>query len=116
MRPEFGSNVAEYAFSPLAHSSKAAIAYDVREQLLLQEPRIVDVQAECKEQDGNAGTLLIDVAYTVRSTNNRYNQVYPFICMRERKNEQAHSRPADQGRIDGPHSAPGWGICSRMAL
>ena len=78
MRPEFGSNVAEYAFSPLAHSSKAAIAYDVREQLLLQERRIVDVQAECKEQDGNAGTLLIDVAYTVRSTNNRYNQVYPF--------------------------------------
>ena len=78
MRPEFGSNVAEYAFSPMAHNSKSAIAYDVQEQLLLQEPRIVDVEVETQEQDGNAGTLLIQVEYTVRNTNNRYNRVYPF--------------------------------------
>lgn len=78
MRPEFGSNVAEYAFSPMAHNSKSAIAYDVQEQLVLQEPRIVDVEVETQEQDGNAGTLLIQVEYTVRNTNNRYNRVYPF--------------------------------------
>ncbi len=78
MRPEFGSNAADYLFSPAAHSSMASIAYDVREQLLLQEPRIADVQVECREENGNVGGLVIGVAYTVRSTNNRYNRVYPF--------------------------------------
>ena len=78
MRPEFGSNVAEYAFSPMAHSAKASIAYEIREQLLLQEPRIVDVQATCQEDTSGGNSLIIDVSYTVRSTNNRYNRVYPF--------------------------------------
>ncbi len=78
MRPDFGSNVAEYAFAPLAHSAKESIAYDVREQLLLQEPRIIDVSVICQEENGVTGSLIIDVSYTVRSTNNRYNRVYPF--------------------------------------
>ncbi|HIX66366.1 MAG TPA: GPW/gp25 family protein [Candidatus Anaerotruncus excrementipullorum] len=78
MRPDFGSNVADYIFSPAVHSGMASIAYDVREQLLLQEPRIVDVQVECREEKGNVGGLVINVSYTVRSTNNRYNRVYPF--------------------------------------
>ncbi len=78
MRPEFGSNVAEYAFSPLSHSAKDSIAYEIKEQLLLQEPRIVDVQAFCREENGVTGSMLIEVSYTVRSTNNRYNRVYPF--------------------------------------
>ena len=78
MRPDFGSSVAEYAFSPTAYSAKDSIAYDVREQLLLQEPRIVDVEVSCREESGVSGRMLIEVSYTVRSTNNRYNRVYPF--------------------------------------
>lgn len=78
MRPDFGSNVEEYAFSPLAHSAKASIAFEIREQLLLQEPRIVDVQAACQEGEGPEGSLTVEISYTVRSTNNRYNRVYPF--------------------------------------
>ena len=78
MRPDFGSNVADYIFSHAVNSGMASIAYDVREQLLLQEPRIVDVQVECREEKGNVGGLVINVSYTVRSTNNRYNRVYPF--------------------------------------
>lgn len=78
MRPDFGSNVADYAFQPVAHSIEASIAYDIREQLLLQEPRIVNVQVECREENGSIGGLILDVSYTVRDTNNRYNRVYPF--------------------------------------
>ena len=58
--------------------TERAVRFYVQEQLLLQEPRIVDVEVETQEQDGNAGTLLIQVEYTVRNTNNRYNRVYPF--------------------------------------
>ena len=77
MRPEFGSNVSEYAFAPTAFSAKESIAFDIREQLLLQEPRIVDVEVSCQETTA-LGTIVINVDYTVRSTNNRYNKVYPF--------------------------------------
>lgn len=78
MRPEFGSNTVDYAFSPASSSMMQSIAYEVRQQLLYQEPRIVDVEAACREADGQMGAIIIDISYTVRSTNNRYNHVYPF--------------------------------------
>lgn len=78
MHPGFGSNVAEYAFSSMAHEAQASIAYELREQLILQEPRIIDVEVSCGDGDGNSGTLVVNIGYTVRSTNNRYNRVYPF--------------------------------------
>ncbi len=78
MRPDFGSNASEYAFAPASFSSKETIAYDIREQMLLQEPRIVDVEVACREQSGVLGTFVVEIGYTVRSTNNRYNRVYPF--------------------------------------
>ena len=42
------------------------------------EPRITDVEAKCREVNGQSGALVVEVTYTVRSTNNRYNHVYPF--------------------------------------
>ncbi|MDR1298695.1 MAG: GPW/gp25 family protein [Oscillospiraceae bacterium] len=78
MRPDFGSTASAYMFESVAYSMKDSIAHDLREQLLLQEPRIVDVAVEASE--GSApGALLIDISYTVRNTNNRYNKVYPFF-------------------------------------
>ena len=78
MRPEFGSTIAGYVFEPVFHASKDSIAYDVRELLLLQEPRIVNVEVSCTEGDAANGRLDVHISYTVRSTNNRYNKVYPF--------------------------------------
>lgn len=78
MRPEFGSNTMDYAFAPSNYSMKETIAYELREQLILQEPRIQDVQVTCEEPSGYDGALVVHVGYTVRSTNNRYNHVYPF--------------------------------------
>ena len=77
MRAEFGANVADYIFSPVSYAEKESIAYDLRQQLLIDEPRIRDIEVECHE-GGMDGQLNIEVSYTVRSTNNRYNKVYPF--------------------------------------
>ena len=63
MRPEFGAN---------------SIAQEVRLILLEQEPRIRDVEVRCDQLDQQDGSVVIQVSYTVRSTNNRYNHVYPF--------------------------------------
>ena len=78
MRPDFGSSAHDYVFAPKGESVSESIAYDIREQLTLQEPRIVDVQVDCDEESVATGTLLVSVGYTVRDTNNRYNKVYPF--------------------------------------
>ena len=78
MRPEFGSTASDYLFEPADATISGSISHDIREQLILQEPRIVDVQVKCSEQSATAGVLKVSVDYTVRDTNNRYNRVYPF--------------------------------------
>lgn len=78
MRPDFGSNTMEYAFDPLSSSVTQGIAYEVQRHLADQEPRITDVEVSCQKLDQLNGSVVIQVAYTVRSTNNRYNHVYPF--------------------------------------
>jgi len=80
MRPEFGSNIMDYVFAPASGSIRQSLAHEVREQLTYQEPRITDVVVECSEIDRITGALQVSVSYTVRSTNNRYNQVYPFYA------------------------------------
>lgn len=81
MRPDFGSNTMEYAFAPASSTMNHSIASDLRIMLQAQEPRIKDVEVECRRQDRQEGALTISVSYTVRSTNSRYNQVYPFYMI-----------------------------------
>ena len=78
MRPEFGANTMDYAFMPLCSSTANAIAHELRLVLLEQEPRIRDVEIRCEDLNQRNGSVVIYVSYTVRSTNNRYNHVYPF--------------------------------------
>ncbi len=78
MRPGFGTNVIEYMFESASSTMLHSIACEVRDQLLLQEQRINDVEVDCCELNRLNGEIVVNVAYTVRSTNNRYNHVYPF--------------------------------------
>ena len=78
MRPEFGSNTMDYAFAPVSSSMTNSISRELRQILLEQEPRIQDVEVQCDDLDQHNGAVIIHVSYTVRSTNNRYNHVYPF--------------------------------------
>ncbi len=82
MRPEFGANTADFAFAPTSYTEKETISYELSRQLILDEPRITDVTVNC-EETGIEGALKIIVDYTIRSTNNRYNQVYPFYLDEE---------------------------------
>lgn len=78
MRPEFGADTMDYAFSPVSSSMTNSVSHELRLILLEQEPRIQDVEVVCDQLNQNSGTVVIHVSYTVRSTNNRYNHVYPF--------------------------------------
>lgn len=88
MRPDFGTNTPDYAFAPSNYSMKESIAYELGRQLVLQEPRIRDIQVRCEEPSGHSGALVVEVSYTVRSTNNRYNHVYPFYASQGDETEE----------------------------
>lgn len=78
MRPEFGCNLRHFAFSEMNYSVMSEIAQDVTNALILNEPRIIDIDVKCSESTTQEAVLLINISYTVRSTNNPYNLVYPF--------------------------------------
>ena len=83
MRPEFGCRVHDHVFAPINASTAGAIARDVRYALELWEPRI-DVQEVLISFDqADLVTLYIDIHYTIRSTNDTRNLVFPFYVIPE---------------------------------
>ena len=78
MRPDFGSTVMDYLFQPVTGGLLNGLAEDVTQCLFDQEQRIENIEVNCTEHNGSLGGVLVEVSYTVRSTNSRYNHVYPF--------------------------------------
>ena len=81
MRPDFGCGMHDLVFAPNDAGTAGRIEIDVREALLKWEPRIAvdDVQVA---PAGNGELVLIEIEYRVRTTNSRFNLVYPFYLER----------------------------------
>ncbi|HLL64138.1 MAG TPA: GPW/gp25 family protein [Micromonosporaceae bacterium] len=83
MRPEFGCRLQEFVFASADANTAALVAAEVRASLVRWEPR-VSVEDVLVTTDGDeSSTLWIDVRYTVRSTNDRRNLVFPFYVIPE---------------------------------
>jgi phage baseplate assembly protein W len=79
MRPDFGCGIYDMVFEVNSPATEGRIAQEVREALLLNEPRI-DVRDVQVEAEGEV--LMINIDYEVRATNNVFNLVYPFYLER----------------------------------
>lgn len=82
MRPDFGCNLHEFAFAVNDRSTQAAAAFEVREALHAWEPRIDVLEVGAYAGGDRGEVLLIHIDYRVRSTDNRFNLVYPFYLDR----------------------------------
>lgn len=82
MRPDFGCDLHKLVFAPNNGATRALAAFEVRESLLAWEPRIevIDVNVHAGGEVGEQ--MLIDIEFRVRSTDNRFNLVYPFYLDR----------------------------------
>jgi len=81
MRPGFGCGISDMVFSGVNAATAAAVAASVREALAVWEPRIdvLDVTAvPAPSGPSDRSVLLVEISYQVRSTNSRFNLVYPF--------------------------------------
>jgi uncharacterized protein len=78
MLPHFGCNLDDLVFDSLDTRLKTLMADKIETAILYHEPRI---EVETVTVDDHAeleGVVLIEVVYRVKSTNSRFNFVYPF--------------------------------------
>ena len=78
MRPDFGCGLSDQVFAVNNAATAGAVATAVREALAVWEPRIdvLDVFAAADTERPNL--LLVEIDYRIRSSNSRFNLVYPF--------------------------------------
>jgi len=82
MRPEFGCGIHQYVFAPNNTRTASLIRLQVEEALNRWEPRIVLQSVTVARDPAAPAALLIDIDYTVRATDSRFNLVYPFYLER----------------------------------
>lgn len=74
---DYGCNLADFVFAPINVSLLSFLEALIEEGIQLHEPRI-KLDNLAIQPDELEGKLDILVSYTVRSTNTRFNRVYPF--------------------------------------
>lgn len=78
MRPDFGCGLNDLVFSLNDARLAGTIQQTVREALVLWEPRIDVLDVAVTFDPAQPSLVLIEITYQVRTTNSRYNLVYPF--------------------------------------
>ena len=78
MRPDFGFGIHDLVFDTISGAMIGRVASVVAGALATWEPRI-DVLSVRSQQDTEDPTrLLIEINYRLRSSNSRFNLVFPF--------------------------------------
>ena len=78
MRHDFGCDLGEIMFEEIDQGMVNTLTGLVTDAILYHEPRIKLERVDVSDSESVHGLLLIRLDYTVRSTNSRYNMVYPF--------------------------------------
>ena len=82
MRPTFGANLQSLVFAPNNTSTLGLVRFHVEDALTRWEPRIDLEEVLVESSPSNPSLLLISVDYRVRTTDSRFNLVYPFYLQR----------------------------------
>jgi uncharacterized protein len=78
MQPNYGCNLEKLLFEPMDASLKTYIKNIVETAILYHEPRIEVNTLELDMSRQLEGVILVLIDYTIRTTNSRFNFVYPF--------------------------------------
>ncbi len=78
MHPDFGCGIHNFVLEVINASILGRIEISVREALTDWEPRIILDDVKVIDENDN-GKIIIDIKYSVRTTNTKFNLVYPFF-------------------------------------
>ena len=82
MRPDFGCRIHDLLFATASASTIGLATEAVRDALVRWEPRIELLGVDVAPDRAEPALLRVRVDYRVRTTNNRFNLVYPFYLER----------------------------------
>jgi phage baseplate assembly protein W len=82
MRPTFGCGIQELVFGVNNSATRGMAEFEVREALQTWEPRIDVLRVDAVAAGDVNEQLLIGIDYRVRTTDTRFNLVYPFYLDR----------------------------------
>jgi len=78
MIPDYGCNLDELVFEALDTTTKTLVADKIESAILYFEPRIDVEKVNLDSSRELEGVVLIELVYRVRTTNSRFNFVFPF--------------------------------------
>lgn len=78
MQDDFGCALDSVVFEEIDQGLINTLNRSISDAILYYEPRITLDQLDVDESAEQPGLLLISLTYTIRSTNSRFNMVYPF--------------------------------------
>lgn len=78
MQEEFGGSLNRFLFEPLSARLIIDIKEHISSAIVDNEPRVILEGVDIVEDRLMEGLLLIQLQYTIRGKNSRYNMVYPF--------------------------------------
>jgi phage baseplate assembly protein W len=81
MRPEFGCKIWDLLFEPINANTLGLMAQSVREAVAQWEPRVDVDEVDVTPDPRDGGLVRIAVSFTVRTTNDRRNLVFPFYVI-----------------------------------
>ncbi len=78
MQDAFGCDLSHVMFEEIDQNLVNALNSMISDAILYHETRITLDRLDVSQDDAQPGLLLISIEYTVKSTNSRFNMVYPF--------------------------------------
>ena len=78
MVPGYGCNLDEMLFEPMTTTFKTYIREMIKTAILYYEPRIDLTGVQVDDSRETEGVIMIILNYSVRTTNSRFNFVYPY--------------------------------------
>jgi phage baseplate assembly protein W len=78
LQPDFGCNLDTMLFEPLTLSLLSLMQNTVKTAIIRHEPRIIVNDVRMNASSQLEGSVMIQVDYTIRSNNSRFNFVFPF--------------------------------------
>ncbi|MFZ2403838.1 MAG: GPW/gp25 family protein [Methylobacter sp.] len=78
MLPQYGCNLDELLFENLDTRMKTLMADNIESAILYHEPRIQLETVNLDDSQELEGIVLIEIVYRIKSTNSRFNFVYPY--------------------------------------
>ncbi len=78
MQADFGCDLSGVLFEEVNQSLVNDLTGMITDAILYHEPRISLNKIDISEEESEQGLLLISIDYSIKSSNSRFNMVYPF--------------------------------------